>query len=78
MEELPVVVPHPQISHRLLPNGGVVLVFASGARETVDAFREEITLEVKPNGELVYAHSWGMPGGDFAERSSCALVATET
>ena len=78
MEELPVVLPHPQTRRTLLPDGGVAVVFASGPREATETFREEITLEVKSSGEVVYAHSWGMPGGAFAERSSCALVAAET
>lgn len=79
MEELPFVVPH-----RAIPNAGapqvedglLVVIFASGPRDKVSTFREEITIALKPNGDLRIAHSWGMPGGAFAPRSHCTLRAT--
>jgi len=71
MVELPVVLPHAQKTLTTSADGGISVVFASGAREDMGAFREEITIRLKPSGALVYAHSWGMPGGDFAERSGC-------
>ena len=74
MEELPIVLPHPQVSGTVLAGGGVKVIFASGTREMTEHFREEITVELKPTGELTYAHSWGMPGGTFEERSSCMLI----
>lgn len=73
MEELPFVLPHPEVSNTRNEDGTLVVVFASGPREVTDSFREEITIEVRSNGELRYAHSWGMPGGAFEARSSCFL-----
>jgi hypothetical protein len=73
MEELPFVLPHPQVSSTLHEGGKLVVVFASGPREMTEIFREEITVELKLNGELTYAHSWGLPGGIFEARSSCVL-----
>ena len=71
MVELPFVLPHAQKALTRSEDGGVSVVFASGSREDRGVFREEITIQLKPSGSLVYAHSWGMPGGEFAERSGC-------
>ena len=71
MVELPFVLPHAQKALTTLEDGGISVVFASGSREDRSVFREEITIQLKPSGSLVYAHSWGMPGGEFAERSGC-------
>ena len=73
MEELPFVLPHPEVSNTQNEDGTLVVVFASGSRDAAEYFREEINIEVRANGELRYAHSWGMPGGAFAARSSCLL-----
>ena len=73
MEELPFLLPHPQVSCIEGQAGSLVTVFASGPREDAEHFREEITVELKANSELVYSHAWGMPGGSFEARSSCAL-----
>ena len=71
MVELPFVLPHAQKEFTTSADGGVSVVFASGSRDDMSVFREEITIQLKPSGSLVYAHSWGMPGGEFAERSGC-------
>lgn len=76
MEELPFVLPHRAVSSTHdESNGAPTTVFASGPRDLVDTFREEITIALTPDGDLHIAHSWGMPGGAFAERSSCTLRA---
>lgn len=76
MEELPFVLPHRAIDSSLdEEDGTLAVVFASGSRDMVHAFREEITIAIKPGGELRIGHSWGLPGGVFAERSSCTLHA---
>ncbi|WP_374587407.1 hypothetical protein [Ideonella dechloratans] len=49
--------------------------FATDPREARDSFRQEIRLTLDPAGELRYAHAWGLPGGDFGERSACAMRA---
>ena len=76
MDELPFVLPHPLVSCVAAHAGSLLAVFASGSRDAVDQFREEITVELKGNVELVYTHAWGMPGGAFEARSSCTLFAS--
>jgi hypothetical protein len=71
MVELPAVLPHALKILTTSADGEFTAVFASGSREDMSVFREEITIQLKPSGSLVYAHSWGMPGGTFAERSGC-------
>jgi hypothetical protein len=73
MEELPLVLPHPEVSRSISKDGELAVVFASGPHEMREIFREEITIQLHANGELTYAHSWGMPGGEFQARSSCVL-----
>ena len=76
MEELPFVLPHRAIDSAHDEEGGsLAVLFASGPRDMVNIFREEITIALKPGGELRIAHSWGLPGSAFAERSSCTLHA---
>lgn len=73
MEELPFLLPHPQVSCTEEQAGSLAAVFASGSREDSEHFREEIAVELKANSELIYSHAWGMPGGSFEARSSCVL-----
>ena len=68
MSELPGVLPH-----RAIVQGKAAATFSSGSREDSSSFREEITISISDDGSLTYAHAWGMPGGEFAERSSCTL-----
>ena len=74
MAELPFVLPHPQASDTRHDDGTLVVVFSSGPRDAMEVFREDIAIEVGPSGQLRYTHSWGMPGGVFAQRSSCDMV----
>ncbi len=81
MEELPFVLPHRAINQTdkaLAGDDMLAIVFASGPRDMTSVFREEITIAVKSSGELHIAHSWGMPGGGFAQRSHCTLRAANT
>ena len=73
MEELPFVLPH-QEAGRVSTEHGVKFIFASGPRDEVDAFREEISIELQKDGTVIYSHAWGMPGEAFDERSSCHLT----
>jgi len=75
MEELPSVLPHSLVTGTSTGGDTRVFVFASGARDATNSFREEITIEIGPQGGLVYAHAWGMPGAAFAPRSRCELHA---
>lgn len=69
MSELDAVLPHTAVRA-----AGAGLVFATGPRDDESAFREEITIAPGPGGELTLAHAWGLPGGPFADRSSCRLL----
>ncbi|HEY9819055.1 MAG TPA: hypothetical protein V6D20_25075 [Candidatus Obscuribacterales bacterium] len=72
MSELPGVLPHRAIA--LTESEGVL---AGGSRENGSSFREEITIRLKADGTLTYAHAWGMPEGDFKDRSSCCMAPSE-
>ncbi len=76
MSELPAVYPHQQ---RSASSGeqAETMVFAFGDRGERDRFREEISISLSKSGTLTYAHAWGLPGGEFADRSSCVLLASE-
>ncbi len=76
MSELPAVYPHQQKSASSGEQAETV-VFAFGARDARDRFREEISISISKSGALTYAHAWGLPGGEFADRSSCVLLASE-
>ena len=77
MSELPVVVPHEEISARTEPPNAVASVFGTGPRDDSSGFREEITVQLNNDGTLLYAHAWGLPGGAFEARSSCCMVPCE-
>ena len=49
-------------------------IFGSGPRDDSAKFREEISIQVNSDGSVVYAHAWGLPGGNFEDRSSCSMV----
>jgi len=68
MSELPGVLPHKAISQ-----GEKMATFASGPKADEAVFREEISVSLGQDGSLTYSHAWGMPGGEFKERSSCKL-----
>jgi hypothetical protein len=75
MDELPYVLPHTLVSAASDDAAGeIVHVFATGARGDTAVFREEITVRLVRGGRLLYAHAWGLPGGEFADRSHCELA----
>ena len=78
MEELPFVLPHAEISGLPQRPDAFEARFASGPREALGEFREEITIVLGLGGSLTYAHSWGLPNGSFEERSSCEMLPSET
>lgn len=76
MEELPHLLVHRLLSRGNTPAGATRFVFSSGPQDDRTAFREEVVLEIQTGHGIVgYRHSWGMPGGDFGERSWCRFVA---
>jgi hypothetical protein len=56
-----------------LPNGGMVFVFAFGEKTNKNSYREEIRLELEPSLSVRYTYFWGLPGGEFAERSGALM-----
>jgi hypothetical protein len=69
----------PGILHHILCENTATLaglesaVFRFGERSNVSSFREEITMELLPTGQIGYKYAWGMPGGDFADRSGALM-----
>ncbi len=57
------------------PKAGVTksLVFGFNQPSDTSMFREEIALDVLSDGGLAYTYSWGMPGGEFKERSGVRM-----
>jgi hypothetical protein len=75
MEELPQVLVHRLLARNDTPAGTTRLVFSSGQRDDSTIFREEIVLEIQAGyGIAGYRHSWGLPGGEFDERSWCSFA----
>lgn len=70
---------HPGVFERTLKEetmtseGTCVLVFGFGSLEDRASFREQVRLEISPSGTVKYVYFWGMPGGDFAERSGTLM-----
>lgn len=48
-------------------------VFGIGDPAARDTFRCEVSLDLFESGDLGYRYAWGLPGGDFAERSGVRL-----
>lgn len=68
---------HPGVFERALKSErrtqqGTEFIFAFGDKNDRSGFREEVLIELQPS-IIRYVYSWGMPGGDFAERSGCAM-----
>ena len=68
MSELPGVLPH-----KAIRQGETEATFASGPREDRTVFREEISISLVQDGSVTYTHAWGLPGGEFKDRSSCRM-----
>lgn len=49
------------------------LKFQYNQPDDASKFREIIELDLHKNGKIGYHYSWGMPGGDFKERSGLNL-----
>jgi hypothetical protein len=52
---------------------GQLYVFGFGSTEDKRVFREEIALTIWNSGSVEYKYSWGLPDGDFAERSGAKM-----
>ena len=72
---------HPGVFERPLrseikTSQGHQFIFGFGNKEDRNSFREEIHIELNEN-TIRYVYFWGMPGGDFAERSGCQMQAID-
>ncbi len=74
MSEIPLILPHTEITVKPESGQQSIGVFGSGQREESTTFREEITIQVHLDGSIEYAHAWGLPGGAFEDRSSCRMA----
>jgi hypothetical protein len=53
-------------------------VFSSGNPDDRTSFREQIDLEIEAGrGIVMYRHRWGLPAGEFDERSWCRIARRE-
>jgi hypothetical protein len=53
--------------------GATRIVFEFGNPENYATFREEITLDLHGNGDISYCYFWGLPHGEFRERSGSRM-----
>ena len=74
MSELPVILLHTEVMNKTESGKYTMAIFGSGARDDSARFREEISIQVNSDGSLLYAHAWGLPGGNFEDRSSCSMA----
>jgi predicted enzyme related to lactoylglutathione lyase len=67
------------VPHELRKNdakSGAQASFVFGFNQPIDksTFREEVALDIWDKKALSYTYSWGLPGGDFQERSSVRVA----
>lgn len=65
----PGVIERRLVSSESLEGSGFIWTFGFGDKNDRNSFREEIRIEVQPEESVKYTYFWGLPGGDFAERS---------
>jgi hypothetical protein len=54
----------------------LTLVFGFGALADRTCYRQEIGIDLWPDGDISYRYAWGLPGGDHQPRSTVRLRAT--
>lgn len=70
----PGLVPHELRSYAVKEGGRCSLVFGYNDSADSNTFREEVVLEVWPEGDISYVYFWGLPGGEFKERSGLRMA----
>jgi hypothetical protein len=68
----PGVTPHPLKTSEQTVEGHRY-IFGFGDVTDTQSFREEISLEIFHHGSVEYKYSWGLPGGEFQERSGVQM-----
>lgn len=71
---IPGLVPHELRSAIAKSSAVSSLVFGFNSPEDQKAFREEVVLDIWDSNSISYTYSWGMPGGEFRERSGVRMV----
>jgi len=71
---MPCILAHELRSTESRKNSAHRLVFGFNQASDAKAFREEIAIDIWDNGDLSYTYSWGMPGGEFKERSGVRMT----
>lgn len=71
----PGVVEHKFFDDGTSPGAKATLSFRCGDFDNTDSFREVISIDLWPTGDVSYRYSWGMPGGHFKERSAVKMFA---
>src|SRR6185437_7576325 len=66
---MPGLVPHELRTAAIKPGAKLSLIFGFNPSDDAKSFREEVALDVWSDSELSYTYSWGLPGGEFKERS---------
>jgi hypothetical protein len=74
MSEIPFVLPHTEVAVKAEPGKHFTAIFGSGPCGETTAFREQITIQINSDESLIYAHAWGLPGGEFKDRSWSKMV----
>lgn len=49
------------------------LSFRIGDLNSTNTFHEVVSIDLWPNGDISYKYSWGLPGGEFKERSGVRM-----
>ena len=71
----PGVIEHQYFDDKPAPGALATLSFRCGDFGNTASFREVISLDLLEGGDLTYRYSWGMPGGEFKERSAVKMLA---
>ncbi len=70
----PGLVPHELRKSDAKDGAQLSLVFGFNQPSDKSTFREEVTLDIWDKNSLSYTYSWGLPGGEFQERSGVRMV----
>jgi uncharacterized cupin superfamily protein len=71
----PGVIEHQYFEDKPTPGADKTFSFRCGDLSSTKSFREVITIDLWQNGDVSYRYSWGMPGGEFKERSGVRMLA---
>lgn len=70
------LVPHELRKSDTKAGAQLSLVFGFNQPSDKGTFREEVALDIWDQSSVSYTYSWGLPGGEFQERSSARMTKT--